>query len=267
MRKIFFTDLDGTLLNDKKEISLKMHDALIDYMNRGNVLVLSSGRPIESVKAVVKECNLAHDNLYVIGFNGSIIVHYNTGKKMLEKSVDVDLMKQIVRIANRHNIYIHAYDDTHIVTGRESTELEFYTRTVKLPVKVLPNFPDDLDTPSCKLLAIINYDDPQKLENLGKEIVDTYGDKISCVMSNPCLLEIFSNTAGKGSAVIELCNILDIPVANSYAAGDEQNDISMLKASGCGIAMINGRDVVKENADEITAYDNNNDGLLSYFLN
>ena len=42
---------------------------------------------------------------------------------------------------------------------------------------------------------------------------------------------------------------------------DEMNDISMIEAAGCGIAMINASDEVKAHADVITKTDNNRDGL------
>ena len=61
-----------------------------------------------------------------------------------------------------------------------------------------------------------------------------------------------------------LADILGIPVENTYAAGDEQNDISMIEAAGCGIAMANATDLVKASADVITTYDNDHDGLAEF---
>ena len=72
--------------------------------------------------------------------------------------------------------------------------------------------------------------------------------------------------AGKGSAVKRLAEILSVDIKDTYAAGDEQNDISMIKAAGCGIAMVNGTDLVKKSADVITTYDNDHDGLAEFIL-
>ena len=92
------------------------------------------------------------------------------------------------------------------------------------------------------------------------------GDKLTLLYSNPYYMEIFPAEAGKGSAVKRLADILGIPVENTYAAGDEQNDISMIEAAGHGIAMINGTDLVKRSADLITDADNNHDGLAPFIL-
>ena len=54
---------------------------------------------------------------------------------------------------------------------------------------------------------------------------------------------------------------LGIPIENTIAAGDEQNDISMIEAAGLGIAMINASEEVKAYADVVTKYDNDHDGL------
>ena len=57
-----------------------------------------------------------------------------------------------------------------------------------------------------------------------------------------------------------------VDIKNTYAAGDEQNDISMIEAAGCGIAMANATELVKESADVVTKEDNNHDGLAEFIL-
>lgn len=81
------------------------------------------------------------------------------------------------------------------------------------------------------------------------------------IYSNPYYLELFPSCAGKGTAVKKLCEILGISPYFSVAAGDAQNDISMIEAAGMGIAMINGSEDIKMAATTITAYDNDHDGL------
>lgn len=261
--KIFFSDLDGTILNDKKELTPDTYNAVINWMNSGNYLALSSGRPLESIKEVIEKQNLLHDNLYAIGFNGSLIFHPKTGEKLTNKTLSVSDMKVIADIAKNSGVFCQAYDDTHILVPYESDELHFYRRTVHVPFRVIENFPDGV-MPSCKMLCIaVNSGDT--LSNLASKLTEALPDSITCLKSNDNLLEVFSNTAGKGQAVIELCNILNVDIKDSLAAGDEQNDISMIQAAGTGIAMLNARDIVKENADVITKTDNNNDGLLPFF--
>lgn len=264
-RKIFFSDLDGTLLNDKKEITPKTLEAVKAFMEKGNILAISSGRPLDSIKEVVLQHNLMHENLYCIGFNGALIYHFNSGKKIIENTLSIDMMTNVANIASESGIYCHAYNDTHILCPRISDELNYYTKSVHLPVSVIDNYPYGLTTPSCKILCI-ELSGGDALNSLATKLMKAMPEDIQCVKSNDYLLEVFPKSAGKGSAVIELCEKLGISIDNSYAAGDEQNDISMLTAAHTGIAMINGRDITKASADIITTMDNNHDGLCEFFI-
>ena len=58
-----------------------------------------------------------------------------------------------------------------------------------------------------------------------------------------------------------MIHYLDIAIANSYAAGDAENDLSMLQAAGTAIVMCNGTDELKKHADIITKRSNDDCGL------
>jgi hydroxymethylpyrimidine pyrophosphatase-like HAD family hydrolase len=49
-RKILFTDLDGTLLNDEKQITPGNQAAIDEALAQGHVVVISTGRPLSSAK-------------------------------------------------------------------------------------------------------------------------------------------------------------------------------------------------------------------------
>lgn len=70
----------------------------------------------------------------------------------------------------------------------------------------------------------------------------------------------------RGAAVRKLCELLNISPLLSIAAGDAENDISMIEAAGIGIAMYNASDDVKAAATMVTALDNNHDGLARELL-
>jgi len=85
--------------------------------------------------------------------------------------------------------------------------------------------------------------------------------KCNSFLSSPQYLEYCPWGIHKGSGVELVCGLLGIELQNSYAAGDEENDISMLKAAGTGIAMKNATEKVKKSADKITEFDNDCDGV------
>lgn len=272
-RCIFFSDLDGTLLNDKKEITPKTFSAITKWMEEGNILALSSGRPLGSILEVIENNKIGWDadaevysqNLYAIAFNGGLIYHMASNNKLAEDSLNAQQITDIITIAFDEGVFCQAYDDTSILIPHDGPEIQHYRKTVHLPVKILPNFQQYACDQSCKILCI-DLQHPEKLQRVADRMKEIHGDSVTCVKSNPFLLEVFPSTAGKGNAVHALCKLLDIPISHSYAAGDEQNDISMLEAAGCGIAMQNAGDLVKSSADVVTKTTNNEDGLLPFFL-
>ena len=117
----------------------------------------------------------------------------------------------------------------------------------------------------CKCIAI-ELHDADRLERFRMELKDLAGPRLTLLYSNPYYLEIFRAEAGKGSAVNKLCEYLGIPVSSAIAAGDEENDISMIQAAGLGIAMKNGSLRTQAAADVVTTEDNNHDGLADFLI-
>ena len=266
--KIFFFDLDGTLLNSKKEISLATKKALREFTEQGNHFCICTGRPLLSAMDIYKKLLLDYKGSYLIGFNGSQIYDVDNKKIIYKIGVPHDIIMDIWDIADNMGIHIHTFNDSYIISTKDDKETKVYQKRTGIPVKfiskekILEQMSED---EPAKLIAI-DLDNHLKLEKLRDEIKMKFGNKLTVLFSSNYHLEIFNINSGKGNAVIKLCNILNIPIKNSLAAGDQENDISMIKAAGTGIAMINGVDEVKKIADVITKKDNDNDGLVEFIL-
>ena len=85
-------------------------------------------------------------------------------------------------------------------------------------------------------------------------------DDLCVVRTAPFYLEIIPVSINKGKALLDVCSHLDINPADTAAFGDSENDIPMLQAAGCGVAMGNAEDAVKAVADKVTL-SNNSDGI------
>ncbi|MBR5419634.1 MAG: HAD family phosphatase [Lachnospiraceae bacterium] len=264
-QKLFFFDLDGTLLNEKKEITPATYAALKAWHTAGHRIAISSGRPIRSILEVIRTQGLEPFSPYAVAFNGALVYDSTEQKAVLRKTLSLTQVSDVSRIAAGLSLYIHSYDDTHIYTPRDGEELAFYTRVVKVPYILLPGFPKGLPAPPCKMICI-DLTGSDKEARLAEQVRETYGEAICCIRSNPWYMEVFPGDAGKGTAVSELAEYLQIDPSDTFAAGDAPNDISMLKAAGCGIAMQNAEASVKEEADEITETDNDHDGLAPLIL-
>ena len=300
-RKIFFLDLDGTLLTDEKLISADTYSALKKFCEAGNVIAVNSGRPMKSITDTMKALKLdIFKEAYAIAFNGAWIRNVKTGEDILKKTVSLEDTLKISGLARAKGLHCQTYSEDHILSSAEDDELFYYKRTVKLPYKILPSFPEGITEAPCKLLTIklfgeaadighelyleamgihpekklkrpgAHYEDtplPDVLKELADIVNTEYAGRVSALKSNPYFMEIFPADAGKGEAVHDLAKLLSVDIKDTLAAGDAENDISMLEAAGTGIAMFNAEESVKKAADVITLKDNNNDGLAEFFIN
>ncbi len=259
--KILFTDLDGTLLTTDKTISDYTRNVLGQWQQAGHKLAFCSGRAIDSVATVKESLHLDFPGMYLIGYNGGQIYDYDRKETLYKIALTLEQVDHIMQEAKTAGVHVHTYSDTHIVTPREDEELTFYRRAIFSPVTVCENVLDVLTEGPCKCLAV-EIKDPERLENFRLSLLPWAEEAgISMIYSNPYYLEFFPAASGKGAAVKILCELLNINPYFSVAAGDAQNDISMIEAAGMGIAMVNGSEDIKMAATTITAFDNDHDGL------
>uniref|UniRef100_UPI000B197650 HAD hydrolase family protein n=1 Tax=Paenibacillus dakarensis TaxID=1527293 RepID=UPI000B197650 len=104
----------------------------------------------------------------------------------------------------------------------------------------------------------IGSNDPIKLKRIRQEI-ESWGT-IEITSSAPVNLELSVKGITKESGMLEVCNMLGIPMSEVIAMGDSENDVKLLKAAGLGVAMGNAGEHIKSIADVVTAT-NNEDGV------
>ena len=259
--KILFTDLDGTFLDKNKQIGEYTREVLDAWSKAGHKFVLCSGRDINSVGDVKKYLGLDYPGMYLIGYNGGQIVDCATGETLYKITLTYEQIQHLFTEAKKQGIHIHTYTDTHIISPADDEQLHYYQRVIKTPVIFSEEATEVARTGACKCIAI-ELKDKEKLEAFRTSLLPWAKEEgITMLYSNPYYLELFPSASGKGAAVKKLCELLNINPFLSIAAGDAENDISMIQAAGMGIAMINGTDDIKDAATTITEFDNNHDGL------
>ena len=260
MKKILFTDLDGTLLNNRSQIDNEMKQALQEMTAKGHYLVLSSGRPLDSILEVKRLAGIDFPNVFIIASNGAVIYNCDTKEIVHEIRVSFEDVINVWNFAKKHHAHIQTYTSDSIITACEDEEIIFYRQRIHLPLILSDNPLEILTKPPHKLL-FIDLHDHARIADIQSQLESAYGDRLQTVFSNPYYLEVFAKDAGKGNSLRYLCNYLDLPLKNAYAAGDAENDLSMLQAAGTAIVMCNGTDELKKHADIITKRSNDECGL------
>ncbi len=256
---IFFTDLDDTLLNSSKELSPGNREALETLLKRSDVIALSTGRALQSARAQAQKLGLAGKNCYLICFNGAQIFDTESETLLFQRSVPMRYVRELFDAAHAFGVPIQTYSSTHVLAEKDSRSLRKYCEIQDLPCQIFEDVTRHLTQEPAKLLAI-DYENPQRVVEFRKQIAQPYEGKLDLFQSHPALLEIVPPGVNKGAAVRILCERLNIPLENTVAAGDAENDLSMIEAAHVGAAMKNAVPLLKEHADYITQNDHNHDG-------
>lgn len=258
MYKLIALDIDGTLLNTDKKITPDVFSAIQNAKKHGVKVVLSTGRPLPGVTPLLEELNLTDDGDYVICFNGAVVQEVKSKKVLCNLELELDDFNLIYNeICKKYNSYIHINTPTHLITPNKIpgkyTQLEANINKIPVEYKSIEEIDDNIKF--CKVMIV---DESEKLEEIISKIPKEFYDKYTIVRSTPFFLEFLNKDANKGTALKALCSNINIPIEDSIAVGDEENDQHMIEYAGLGVAMGNARSSIKDIADFITSTNNEN---------
>lgn len=264
--KILFTDLDGTLLNDSHQVSLENRSAIKETLSKGHKIVIATGRPIASAKRIAQELELTEKGCYIIASNGALLYDTYEEKILQQNSFPKKYLRPLFDSAYEEDLHIHTYSHTNVLTERDTPEVRWYEKAIRVPAILVDDVSAYLTYDPIKAI-LINRESKEKLIRFQQKMEHWIEGKMTSIFSSDVMLEYCPLGISKGNAVKELCQLLSIPIENSVAAGDAENDISMIQAAGIGCVMKNGSSQTKEFADYITTKTNNEDGFAEIIRN
>lgn len=256
--KIIVLDLDGTLTNNKKEITPRTLETLIRAQKQGVKVVLASGRPTYGIVPLAEKLQLDKYEGYILAYNGGEIIDWKTKELMYKNLLDKDVLPYLYKCANDNDFAIVTYEDEYVLT--EKPEDEYVLKEALLNVmkiKKVDNFLEAVKHPIAKCLIV---GEAERLAVLEKEMYEHLKDRMGVFRSEPYFLELVPKGIDKAQSLAVLLEELGMSKDEMIAIGDGFNDLSMIKYAGMGIAMQNAQQVVKDNADFITL-SNEEDGV------
>ena len=260
-KRLLFLDLDGTLLNDAKEITPGNREALERTLQRGHGVIITTGRPLKSALAQARRLGLDKPGCYTIAYNGAKVYDWDKQETIFSRTHEIPPVFRVFDKANEMGEHIQTYDalDVLVEPRCDDDAVRRYCQQVGMTFRVIDDIRKDLKENPVKCL-VINYEKKDGLLKMQDWIRENMPE-MDCFFSCEQFLEVVPKGMNKGEAVKMLCKKLNVEIENAVACGDAANDLAMLKAAGIGVAMINGADEVKAAADYITTRDNNHDGV------
>lgn len=261
MIKAVFLDIDGTLITFNNKISLKNINTIKYIQNNYNIyFFLASGRPPQDIQSYYKELNFSTP---VISMNGSYIIDFNKKKIIKEESIPLLVVEKFQNECLKYPVSLIFYHGSNAITEKKSLiikqEIEYSTNNIEIISfdKMLKNWNNNNIRPhkigvlseKKEILTEICF----KLKKKFKKILNIH-------RSQSNFIEVINFNISKAKAISFLSKKFFFKRENILAIGDSDNDISMLKFAGIGIAMGNAKNSVKKYANSVTL-NNDQDGV------
>ena len=258
MIKLIAIDMDGTLLNRKKELLDETKQYFKNFHNKNTetLLVLCTGRPETGIRPYLKDLGYLEENHYIISQNGASIYESQTGKRVMDAFVDSTAIQKWIELGKKHGISVMgAGVDYYYSFDEDPTEwMEFDVKLVSGKLKRIPT-KESLNTDFYKILLM---GDEEQLNEFETFIPQEWRDEFYVVRSQKYLVEVLTKGVNKAFGLEKLAKKLNIQPSEIAAIGDAANDIEMLEYAGLAIAMGNASEEVKAIADIVTDTNENN---------
>lgn len=256
-RKILLAgiDLDGTLLRDDKTISKRSLDAIQAAHERGIYIVPITGRPMSGVPDFIKQLDAVK---YIVTSNGAYITDIKRNKILYSKQLKNSKALEYIKLANDCGLYCEAFCNGYGYVDKitmkrheqtlKGTPLYDYVLASRCVVDdVYSHFKDNV-LRADEIFCIAKT--PEQREQFKTRII-TDSQIQFCELAD-VFIELTDCEVDKGRALLRLCEMLNIPIQNTIAFGDGENDLSFMKSAGVSVAMGNAVDEIKNSADLVT---------------
>ncbi|HEX5352227.1 MAG TPA: Cof-type HAD-IIB family hydrolase [Trichococcus sp.] len=267
--KAIVLDIDGTLLNDQKEISPRTRESLLKAQESGMKVVLASGRPISAMERFSKELKMEQHHGLLLSYNGACVTDCATTKTLFSQSMSSEVGKEILAhlanfevkpmVAHEDYMYVNNVYDCMITAPPHGMRniIEYESRSGNFKLCEVDNLAEFVDFPLHKILVA---GEPEYLEVNWKAIMLPFEGRVSGYFSAPFYFEFTDKGIDKAFALDKSLQPLGISSENVISFGDGENDTSIIAYAGVGVAMGNAINALKASANEITL-SNNEDGI------
>lgn len=243
---ILLSDMDGTLLNSKKQINESDMAAIEKFRSLGGKFTVATGRTIQTFEQYAKKLKLT---MPVIMYNGAALYDYSRGELLFSRALPDDcreMAEELLRQMPETGGEVLKADGTYVFSNTEYQQLH-----TKL-CGITPEYAELDEIPRGDWLKILFAASPEDITYL-EILVDQlkFGERADFVRSSEIFLEMLPKGVSKGSALEEYRRLDGMFEYTFAAIGDFDNDIEMIKAADFGVCPANAEESVKKAADHV----------------
>ncbi|HEN7783348.1 TPA: HAD-IIB family hydrolase [Streptococcus agalactiae] len=266
--KAVFFDIDGTLLNDRKNVQKSTIKAIRNLKDQGILVGLATGRGPSFVQPFLE--NLGLD--FAVTYNGQYI--YSRSEIIYTNQLSKTTVYRLIRYAGARRREISLGTASGLlgsgIIGLGTSRLGQIVSSLvprkwaKAIERSFKHFirrikPQNIDS----LMVILRepiYQVVLVATEGESERIQKQFPRVKLTRSSPYSMDVISEGQSKVKGIERVGQCYGFDLSEVIAFGDSDNDIEMLSQVGIGVAMGNASQQVKENARYTTA-DNNDDGI------
>ncbi len=243
------SDMDGTLLDDNKQISPKNLEALSYFVENGGNFTIASGRILSRLQLYRKQLAVT---LPVISMNGMLIQDFASGEVLYREKLSSNARQYTCQISERYphfGLEIFTEDTVYFIHRNRHIDKHISDEGFQLKISQLEDVPD----PWVKVLFGC---DENLLDIIEKEFPHMK-ETVHFTRSDAFFYEMLAQGSSKGSALKKLIELTKIDPTKVLAVGDNMNDLEFVKQAGIGVAVANACETVRHNSRVVLSQTNN----------
>lgn len=252
--QLVLSDMDGTLLMPDHSLSPAVIEAVAQLRAAGVKFTLASSRPPRAMREQIEALGI---DLPTAAFNGGVLINAD-GSELQSHWVDREAVDICLALFAEHALDVWVFaDDQWLARNRQAEYFPKELHALGYEPLIVEDFTPYLDRVHKMVATSGNF---QLLVDLEQQLQAPLHGKAIAARSQRYYLDITAVLANKGEALATLAERLGIELANTAVLGDGGNDVAMFKRAGFSVAMGQGEQVVREQADAVTA-SNAEDGV------
>ena len=261
MYRLLGLDMDGTLLDSRKKIPSTAMEAINRLVKRGTVVSLCTGRGVAELKDYEEELACIP---YGILNSGGCVYDFRERRPIFSQLIEDDVILECLRAAKEVRAMPYLLTTDASVAQNEDMEdvsefhMGIYQPMFDRVATVVPDMEEYVRTHPGKSLKLCIYHRDTATREKTRAAITYLGMQLADAETTSLEVSPPGITKAKGLQI--LCKYLNIPVEESVAVGDADNDLDVLKAAGLAVAMGNANENVKRVCDVVVA-DNDHDGI------
>ena len=244
---LFCTDLDGTLYASDHTVSKENLDAIEYFKSQGGYFTFITGRVPKTSKAV---CDTISPNAPYGCLNGGGIYDPVKEEYLWNTRLPEEMLTLVREVDQRlPDMGIQFSAEKEIYFCKDNSAMAWFRKITGLPMASCHY--EQVTEPVLKV--VFGHEEESQIQALAALLAaHPLADRFDFIRSERRLYEILPKGMSKGNLLVRLAELLGVPMENTIAVGDYNNDVSMIRQAGRGFAVANAVEEAKAAADYIT---------------